>query len=481
MFLTKLKKILLLLILNQNVYGYEAPRTVMVQLFQWPWKEIARECELYLGPVGFAAVQISPPNETLIVANHPWWESYQPASYIIHNRLGTELEFQDMINRCRRVGVQIYADVVLNHMTGAESGRGTAGSEVSHYEYPGIYNNNDFHHCGRNGNDDLINYKDLYEVQNCELVNLADLNSSSLKVQQTQIQYLNRLVSMGVTGFRVDAAKHISVRDLDSIISKVQFSPYIIFELILGEEGLHYKDYSYLGDVNVFEVPFLIGQAFQKKMLRSLFKIMPNNMLPSSESAVVFIENHDLQRIDSPLILSLQKNSVLYRLAQVFLLGWPYGYPQLFSGYKFSNFNEGPPLESSGYVKKILSPNGNSCEEPWLCEHRLPEIRKMVEFRNQTNSYFAASNLWSDSSERIAFGRGPYGMVLINGSNSPWQVRIPTQMEMGSYCNILDPGFEPLRTRCLNPSVKVSGDRMLETEVKPLQAVVIQKGMKLLR
>lgn len=35
-------------------------RTVYVQMFEWPWADIAKECEERLGPLGFAAVQVSP-------------------------------------------------------------------------------------------------------------------------------------------------------------------------------------------------------------------------------------------------------------------------------------------------------------------------------------------------------------------------------------------------------------------------------------
>ena len=50
-------------------------RTAFVQLFEWKWTDIARECETYLGPKGFAAVQISPPNE------HAWITSGDGAPY----------------------------------------------------------------------------------------------------------------------------------------------------------------------------------------------------------------------------------------------------------------------------------------------------------------------------------------------------------------------------------------------------------------
>ena len=36
---------------------------VMVHLFQWKFNDIANECETVLGPKGFDAVQITPPNE----------------------------------------------------------------------------------------------------------------------------------------------------------------------------------------------------------------------------------------------------------------------------------------------------------------------------------------------------------------------------------------------------------------------------------
>ena len=45
----------------------DVPRTVFVHLFEWKWTDIGKECEDWLGPKGFAAVQISPPNEHRIV------------------------------------------------------------------------------------------------------------------------------------------------------------------------------------------------------------------------------------------------------------------------------------------------------------------------------------------------------------------------------------------------------------------------------
>ena len=59
-------------------------------------------------------------------------------------------------------------------MSGSDSGTGVADSSYTHYVYPGIYQNQDFHHCGLESGDDIVNYQNRVEVQTCELVNLAE-------------------------------------------------------------------------------------------------------------------------------------------------------------------------------------------------------------------------------------------------------------------------------------------------------------------
>lgn len=67
--------------------------------------------------------------------NNPWWARYQPVSYILTSRSGSEADLADMIKRCNQVGVRIYVDTVVNHMSGFKAGKtmGTAGS-VAYYE-----------------------------------------------------------------------------------------------------------------------------------------------------------------------------------------------------------------------------------------------------------------------------------------------------------------------------------------------------------
>src|SRR4029450_8875281 len=93
-----------------------ANATVFVHLFEWRWDDIAQECEAFLGPKGYYAVQISPPNEHRLLLGRPWYERYQPMSDQLTSRSGTRQEFVQMLQRCHQAGVQIYADAVINHM-----------------------------------------------------------------------------------------------------------------------------------------------------------------------------------------------------------------------------------------------------------------------------------------------------------------------------------------------------------------------------
>ena len=39
--------------------------------------------------------------------NYPWWQRYQPVSYKLYSRSGSEAEFIDMVHRCNSVGVRL--------------------------------------------------------------------------------------------------------------------------------------------------------------------------------------------------------------------------------------------------------------------------------------------------------------------------------------------------------------------------------------
>jgi alpha-amylase len=189
-----------------------------VQMFRWKWNDIAKECTNWLGPQGYGAVQVSPPQAS---ANaNAWWDVYQPVNFTsLQSNMGTEAEFQTMINTCHAAGVRIYVDAVVNHMA-AVTGTATNGNtfNATTLTYPN-FSAPDFHNnCDIQGSD-YGAPGNRWSVINCRLVGLPDLKTDGSYVQGQARNFLNKLVGMGVDGIRFDAAKHMNPGDIAAILS----------------------------------------------------------------------------------------------------------------------------------------------------------------------------------------------------------------------------------------------------------------------
>lgn len=440
-------------------------KDVIVHLFQWPWASVANECAAVLGPKGFGGVQVSPPQEHVLVAGRPWWQDYQPVSYRLESRRGNRAAFASMVSTCHAAGVKIYVDAVVNHTAGGTStGTGSGGSAYSHYAYPAVpYGTDDFHHCGRNGNDDIANYGDRWEVQNCELVDLADLKTESSYVRGKLTAYLNDLVSLGVDGFRVDAAKHLPAGDLAAIVDAVTGDPYVFSEVIEGGSGEPApEEYAGIGDVTEFRYGDVVSSAFRDGNLAQLDGL-PGRMRLASDDAVAFIDNHDTQRNGRSVLT--YKNGTTYRLAQAFLLAYPYGVPQVMSGYDFSGADQGPPAAGDGTTSQV------TCGSGWVCEHRA--IANLVAWRASAGSA-GLGNWWSNGSNQIAFSRGGAAFIAFNRGSSSLTRTFATGLAAGGYCDVLAVDGNP----CGGASYTVDGSGQATITVAAGAAVALHTGAR---
>lgn len=465
--------------------------TTLVHLFEWTWSDIATECETYLGPNGYHAVQISPPQEHVVLPDYgyPWWQRYQPVSYQLESRSGNRAELQDMIDRCHRAGVAIYADAVINHMAGFESGVGSAGTRFTKFSYPGLYDSEDFNDCRQS----VTDYGNAENVTQCELVGLADLNTSSAKVQTTLVDYMSELVDMGVAGFRIDAAKHIRNEELKQILDQLrdrhpEADLYIYQEVIdPGTEAIRKQDYYASGNVIDFRYGSFMGEAFwglEGQTLANLQTLGEGWELAPSDKAVVFIDNHDKQRGHGGGGHYLTyKDSDLYALANVFMLAFPYGKPQVMSSFAFDNSEQGPPAYADGTTKSVHEGGKINCFGEWVCEHRWPAIAGMVGFRNATQSVAEVTDWWSNGANQIAFGRGDLGFVAINREAAPLTHTFQTQMPQGRYCNVVQGGLTADGTACANDAAVVLVNRtgQFTATVPEMSALAIHREAKLTR
>ncbi|XP_030378688.1 alpha-amylase-like [Scaptodrosophila lebanonensis] len=460
---------------------YEGKRTTMVHLFEWPWPSIATECEQFLGPKGFGGVQISPPNENRIVNGRPWWERYQPLSYLLHTRSGTEQQLIDMITRCNRAGVRIYVDAVLNHMTGggSDAQTGTGGS-LAHYEkhqYPAVpYGPGDF-----NGACNIIDYQAPQQVRNCRLLSLLDLNQSKPHVRQVLVNYMNRLIDMGVAGFRIDAAKHMWPQDLEAIYGQLHnlntshgfapnSRPFIFQEVIdLGSERITTSEYSPLGCVTEFRAANELGKLFRgRNALKWLHNWGPDwSMLPSGD-AVVFVDNHDNQRghgAGAGDVLT-HKDGKPYETALVFLLAHPYGLTRVMSSYAFNNSDQGPPATSDGAIVAPRFLRNGQCDHlvGWICEHRWPLMARLIELRNIAGSS-PLTHWWSQHDQQIAFARANAFVAINMEKEKELNAKLQTGLPSGVYCDIID--GEKSDSGCSGRKLYVDAEGWLQLQLPP--------------
>jgi len=452
-------------------------RSVMIHLFEWKWNDIAAECERFLAPKGYAGVQISPPNEHALIDSpyRPWWQRYQPVSYKLVSRSGNEQEFREMVRRCNAVGVRIYVDAVINHMA-AGGNKGSAGGNYnpgSKY-FPDVpFGGSDFNDnkC-RSSSGNIENYNDVNQVRDCKLVGLPDLATGNEYVRNKLAEFMNNLIDIGVAGFRIDATKHMWPGDLQAIYSKLKNAredifgpnkrPFIYQEVIdLGGEPIKNTDYTSLGRVTEFKYGLRLSEVILKnngQKLSYLKNFGEGWGFISGGDSLAFVDNHDNQRGHGGggQILTFFE-SRLYKIANAFMMAWPYAFIQIMSSYNFvkSNDAQGPPSNNGADTKDVTINADDTCGNGWICEHRWRQIYNMAGFRNVAGSDPVA-NWWDNGGNQIAFSRGDKAFIAINNENFAMDVTLKTGLPAGSYCDIIS--GNKINGSCTGKTIQVNSD-----------------------
>ena len=391
-------------------------------LFQWTFDSVSNECTQWLGPKGYGYVQVSPPQES--IQGSEWWTSYQPVSYKIAGKLGGRAQFQAMTAACHAAGVKVVVDAVINNMAALDSGAGTAGSPFTHYDYPGLYAPADFHYCGT-PSDAIQNWDDRSQLQNCQLNNTADLKTESEHVRQTIAGYMDDLLSLGADGFRIDGAVHIPAADLANIKARLASPDAYTIQAMRSDGGGPVKPEEYFATGNVEDSRYAEGLklAFGQGGLASLRTY--GTGLTRSDKAKVFVADQDTERAGNTLNY---KDGASYALADVFMLAWSYGSPQVYSSYQFpdTSTNQGAPNGGSGDC---------SANSGWNCEQRWPQVAPMVALHNAAAGT-AVTHWWDNGGNAIAFGRGTVAYVAINHGTAALSRTFQTSLPAGTYCDV---------------------------------------------
>ncbi|WP_189337898.1 alpha-amylase family protein [Photobacterium sanguinicancri] len=229
------KPLLLAMAVSASLFATSAQADVILHAFNWKYSDITANASA-IAQAGYKKVLVAPAMKS---SGKEWWARYQPQDLrLIDSELGNKEDLEALISALKAQGVEVYADVVLNHMANESWKRkdlNYPGKELldaysqnaAYYNRQtlfgdlskGLFSENDFHPAGC-----ISDWDSPGDVQYWRLcgadgdTGLPDLDPREWVVQQ-QKNYLLALKKMGIKGFRIDAVKHMSPYQIDQIFS----------------------------------------------------------------------------------------------------------------------------------------------------------------------------------------------------------------------------------------------------------------------
>jgi len=209
----------------------EVPAAVF-HAFHWPFSEVQRRAAEIAG-LGFDAVQLSPAQRS--TEGDQWWTRYQPVRYEEIHGLGSEQDLRAACDACRKVGLQVFGDLVFNHMkvvAGCDEWR-RAQHDHGHLEhlkrrlsenFGPTFNRNDFQWPWLALEGESWDGPDRMEGWGCG--EWSELKGGSEKVMAVQRSHMEKLKTCGISGFRFDAAKHMRPEHIGCYVSKIGLYAY---------------------------------------------------------------------------------------------------------------------------------------------------------------------------------------------------------------------------------------------------------------
>ena len=361
---------------------------VMLQAFEWNtegggtfYRRIGEKAAR-LAEAGITALWLPPAfkGQTSLDVGYGTYDLYDLGEFNqkeeTRTKYGTKQEYLDCIRSLKDHGLEVYADVVLNHKAGAdgkelfkvvEVNPMNRSEEISgpfdiegwtKFTFPGRgtrYSDFqwNFNHFSGVDYDDLAKRNGIFkilgdnkdwskdvsgEMGNFDYLMFADVNTEHPDVRDELKRWSDWYIAeTGVDGFRMDAVKHISadfMRDFVNYVKSRQGDQfYFVGEYWKTDDSetdryLYQTDY----DIDIFDVKlhFHLMEASQRGADYDLRRIFDNTVVQEHPGlAVTFVDNHDSQPGQS---LESWVGEWFKPLAYALILLRKDGYPCVFAG-----------------------------------------------------------------------------------------------------------------------------------------------------
>ena len=414
----------------------------ILHVWSWNFPTIAENMKT-IADAGFTMLQTSPVNacfspeganiKILDEKEGNWYHYYQPTDWTIGNNiLGTEEEMQVMLDSAKKYNIRVLVDVLPNH---------TAFDIdlVSDEFYAAVGGREKMFHT--NGLKGIRDYSDRTQCTHQGVGGLPDVNTENPHFQKYYMEFVNKLIKMGVRGFRYDTAKHIGVHsdpvDVEAGVTENDFwdvatgrkevlgvslaIPYdslFVYGEVLQGRGVPEAEYAGYFGQTASSYGHVLCKVIENRSAKDI-DIVSWYHSAAPEYLTTWVESHDTY-CNANETADLTDTQI--RTAWVFLTARQNGTPLFFSR----------PMNSTRdnfFGDNLLGARGND-------EFFHPEVVAVNKFRQAMKGQLEDIQI-SEDGKVASVNRGNKGVAIVNFSLDQTPVDLPTGLADGTYTDVV--------------------------------------------
>ena len=410
----------------------------ILHVWSWNFPTIAENMK-QIADAGFTMLQTSPVNacfspeggniKILDEKEGNWYHYYQPTDWTIGNNIvGTEAEMKAMLDSAKKYDIRVLVDVLPNHTA--------FNIDLVTDEFYAAVGGRDkmFHTHGLEGIND---YNDRTECTHQGVGGLPDVNTENPLFQKYYMQFVNKLVEMGVRGFRYDTAKHIGVhsdpvdaeagvkendfwdvatgrKEVLGVSLAIPYDSLFVYGEVLQDKNVPEEEYaSYFGQT-ASSYGHVLREVLAKRSAKDI-NVLDWYHRAAPEHLTTWVESHDTYCNANE---SAGLTDAQIRTGWVFLTARQNGTPLFYSR----------PMNSTRenyFGDNLLGARGND-------EFFHPEVVAVNKFRKSMEGQVEDVQIAEDG-EVIVVNRGDMGAAVINFALEANEVALTTALPDGEY------------------------------------------------
>jgi len=427
------------LLLAAALCAQQASAEVILHAFNWRYADVGTQAQA-IRDRGYDSVLVSPPLKS---EGAQWFARYQPQDYrIIDHALGNTEDFRAMSAALENAGLRLYADVVINHMANESSqrsdlnfpGQRVLDAYAANPEYfarqrlfgdltENLMSGADFHESRC-----ITDYNIVAQVQLWRLCNggsdtgLPDLDDNA-RVIAAQRSYLLALKQIGVDGFRIDAAKHMTAKHMARVFDREVMADSFVFGEIITASGRGHVEFHgflepYLNQTTHSAYDFPLHASIRAAFafggnLGLLADVQARGQALPADRAITFTVNHDIP--NNGIFRNWLLDPVDETLAYAYIIGRGQGAVLVYSDHNESN------------------------DARWIDAWRRADLAAMNRFHHTTAG--EPMTVLVAAPCHLLFSRGRRGLVGINKCGEAVDLELPTSADKlwrnASYRDVL--------------------------------------------